>query len=154
MQTRMQHPAVIIPEAMEALKSLLAASHKGGVPPATLQLVGLRVSQINGCSHCLDDGLRYAKKAGLSEDKLFSVVAWRHTPYFTAAERAALALAEAVTRFSDRTDPVPDEIWGEAARHFDERGLAALLLAISTMNVFNRLNSTIGLIAGTPVPWD
>ena len=70
------------------------------------------------------------------------MAAWREAPYFTDAERAALALTEAVTRLSDRADPVPDEIWDEAARHYDERGLAALILMIATTNVFNRLNVT------------
>jgi alkylhydroperoxidase family enzyme len=79
---------------------------------------------------------------------LFSVAAWREAPYFTEAERAALALTEAVTRLSDRADPVPDEIWDEAARHYDERGLAALILMIATTNVFNRLNVTTRQVAG------
>jgi alkylhydroperoxidase family enzyme len=77
------------------------------------------------------------------------VAAWREAPYFTDAERAALALTEAVTRLSDRADPVPDEIWDEAARHYDERGLASLLLTIATTNVFNRLNVAIRQVAGT-----
>lgn len=74
--------------------------------------------------------------------------AWRETPYFTDAERAALALAEAVTRLNDRPDPVPDEIWDEAARHYDEAALAALILSIATVNLWNRLNSTIRAVAG------
>ena len=100
----------------------------------------LRASQINGCSFCCDSGSRHAKAGGETDERLFSVAAWREAPYFTDAERAALALTEAVTRLSDRADPVPDGIWDEAARHYDERGLAALLLMIATTNVFNRLN--------------
>ena len=76
------------------------------------------------------------------------MAAWRDTPYFTDAERAALALAEAVTRLSDRVDPVPDEIWDAAARHFDERALAALIIAIAAVNVWNRLNVTTRQEAG------
>lgn len=74
--------------------------------------------------------------------------AWRESPRFADAERAALALAEAVTRLSDRPDPVQDEIWDEAAQHYDERGLAALLLVIATTNVFNRLNVATRQVAG------
>jgi AhpD family alkylhydroperoxidase len=120
----------------------------GGVPPRTLALVHLRASQINGCSACVDGGARGAKKAGDTDERLFTVAAWRETPYFTDAERAALALTEAVTRLSDRPDPVPDEIWDEVARHYDERALAALILAIATVNVWNRLNVTTRQVAG------
>jgi AhpD family alkylhydroperoxidase len=149
MQPRMKNPAVIIPEAMQPIQALYGAvMQKGGVSPKTLALVHLRASQINGCSTCVDGGTCNAKKAGETDDRLFSVAAWRETPYFTDAERAALALTEAVTRLSDRPDPVPDDIWNEAARHYDERGLAALVLAISVTNVFNRLNVSTRQVAG------
>jgi len=144
----MKNPAMIIPDAMKAIQALNAATQQGGVPPATLGLVHLRASQINGCSFCCDSGSCHAKAAGETDERLFSVAAWREAPYFTAAERAALALTEAVTRLSDRADPVPDEIWDEAARHYDERGLAALLLMIATTNVFNRLNVATRQVAG------
>jgi len=148
MQERMKNPAVIIPEAMPAIQALTAATRKGGVPEPTLALVHLRVSQINGCSACVQGGSAHARKAGESEDRLATVAAWRDAPYFTGAERAALALAEAVTRLADRPDPVPDETWDEAARHYDEQGLAALLLAIATANVYNRLNLPTRQVAG------
>jgi len=144
----MKNPAMIIPDAMKAIQALNAATQEGGVPPATLGLVHLRASQINGCSFCCDSGSCHAKAAGETDERLFSVAAWREAPYFTGAERAALALTEAVTRLSDRADPVPDEIWDEAARHYDERGLAALLLMIATTNVFNRLNVPTRQVAG------
>ena len=83
----------------------------------TVALVHLRVSQVNGCSFCVVSGSKHAKQAGESDERLFAVLAWRQAPCFTDAERAALALAEAVTRLSDRADPVPDEIWDDAARH-------------------------------------
>jgi alkylhydroperoxidase family enzyme len=76
------------------------------------------------------------------------VAAWRDAPYFTSAERAALALAEAVTRLSDRPDPVPDEIWDEAARHYDEQAMAGLLIAIASINVWNRFNVATKQVAG------
>ncbi|HMH12713.1 MAG TPA: carboxymuconolactone decarboxylase family protein [Edaphobacter sp.] len=148
MQSRMNHPVVVFPEAMQALQALKAATEKGNVPAQTLGLVELRASQINGCSVCVDMHTRMMKKAGESDDRLFAVSAWRHAPYFNEAERAALALTEVVTRLSDRSDPVPDEIWQEAARNYDEKALAALVLSIANINVWNRLNVAIGQVAG------
>ncbi|MFE2941573.1 carboxymuconolactone decarboxylase family protein [Streptomyces sp. NPDC059255] len=148
MQTRMKNPALVLPEAMPAVLAVAKAARQGGVPEATMELVHLRASQINGCGYCVDGGVRQARKAGETDERLFAVAAWRDTPYFTDAERAALALAEAVTRLSDRADAVPDEIWDEAARHYDERGLAALVLMIATTNLFNRINVTTRQIAG------
>jgi AhpD family alkylhydroperoxidase len=148
MHARMKNPAVIIPEAMQPIQALHSATEKGGVPPPTLALVHLRASQINGCSSCVDSGSRSARKAGETGERLFAVAAWRDSPHFTDAERAALALTEAVTRLADRADPVPDEIWDEAARYYDEPGLAALLLMIATTNVFNRLNVATRQVAG------
>ena len=121
MQARMSNPTTILPDTTNAIQSLIMATRKGGVPPATLELVHLRASQINGCSFCIDSGARSAKRAGETDDRLFAVAAWREAPYFTEAERAALALTEAVTRLADRADPVPDSIWDEAARHYDEQ---------------------------------
>ena len=114
----------------------------------TLGLVHLRVSQINGCSVCVDGGVRGARKSGETDERLFAVTAWRDAPYLTDAERAALALAEAVTRLSDRADPVPEEIWQEATRHYNESELAALILWIAITNVWNRLNVTTRQVAG------
>jgi len=148
MQARMKNPAMVIPEAMQAIQALQAATQRGEVPAKTLALVHLRASQINGCSSCVDSGGRYARKAGESDERLFAVAAWRDTPYFNEAERAALALTEAVTRLSDRTDPVPDDVWNEAARHYNEPALSALLLSIALTNVFNRLNVSTRQIAG------
>jgi AhpD family alkylhydroperoxidase len=148
MQSRMKNAAMIIPEAMQALLALNSAAEKGGVPATTLGLVHLRASQINGCSVCVDMGWRMLKKAGEKDERIFAVAAWRDAPYFTDAERAALALAEAMTRLSDRSDPVPDAVWDEVARHYDEKGMAALILSIGTTNIFNRLNVTTRQIAG------
>jgi AhpD family alkylhydroperoxidase len=147
-QARMKNPASIIGAAMKPLMALQASTETGGVPQTTLDLMHLRASQINGCSACVDAGSKHARKAGETEERLFAVAAWRDAPYFTDAERSALALTEAVTRLSDRSDPVPDEIWDEAARHYDETGLAALLLSIATTNVYNRLNIATRQVAG------
>jgi AhpD family alkylhydroperoxidase len=149
----MKNPAMVVPEAEPAIQGLWALAEKtGGVPPKTFGLIHLRASQINGCSVCIDGGVRLAKRGGESDERLFAVAAWRDAPYFTDAERAALALAEAVTRLSDRADPVPDEIWNEAARHYDEPAMAALLIAIATVNVFNRLNVATRQVAGAWKP--
>ncbi len=148
MHARMSNPATIFPDAMHAIQGLLKATRQGGVSQATLELVHLRASQINGCSFCVDSGARSARKAGETDERLFAVAAWREAPYFTDAERAALALTEAATRLADRADPVPDEIWEEATRHYDEQGLAALLLMIATTNLFNRLNAPTRQVAG------
>jgi AhpD family alkylhydroperoxidase len=148
MSARMKNPAVVIPEAMKAIQALHAAASNGGAPAKTLELAHLRASQINGCSACVDAGARHAKRSGEADERLFAVAAWRETPYFTEAERAALALTEALTRLSDRADPVPDAIWDDAARHFDERALASLILSVATTNVFNRLNVSTRQPAG------
>jgi AhpD family alkylhydroperoxidase len=148
-QARMKNPAMVLPDAMEAIQNLYKATNKGGVPQQTLELVHLRASQINGCSACVDSGARNAKKAGETDERLFAVAVWREAPYFTDAERAALALAEAATRLSDRADAVSDEIWEDATRYYDEQQLASLILWIATTNFFNRLNATIREPAGT-----
>jgi AhpD family alkylhydroperoxidase len=140
MQARMKNPAMIVPDAMQALHALNAATEKAGLAATALGLVHLRASQINGCSVCVDMHPRLLKKAGETDKRLFAVAAWRDAPYFTDAERAVLALTEAVTRLADRSDPVPDDIWNEAARHYDEKALAALVLSIALINVWNRLN--------------
>src|SRR5215472_18617717 len=147
MQARMKNPAMVL-GAMEPFQALFKAVYAGGVDPATLELVHLRVSQINGCSACVDSGAKSARKAGETDERLFAVAAWREAQYFTDAERAALALAEAATRLADRPDPVPDEIWNAAAAHFDEPGLAAIVLMIAVTNLFNRLNATTKQVAG------
>ena len=152
MEARIRNIATIYPEAAKALQALGATAEKGGVPTKTLGLVHLRASQINGCSVCVDMHPRMLKKSGETDERLFAVAASRDAPYFTEAERAALALTEAVTRLSDRADPVPDEIWNEAARHYDEKALAALVIEIALINVWNRFNVTTRQVASA-VAW-
>ena len=148
MQARMKNPAMIIPEAMRAIQALHASTQQGGVPATTLELAHLRASQINGCSVCALAHSRDMKKAGETDERLFAVAAWREAPYFTDAEQAALALTECVTRLSDRADPVPDEIWNEATRHYDEQTLGALIIAIVSINAWNRINASTRQVAG------
>ncbi len=148
MHARMKHPVVILPDAMRALHALDKATEVDGLPDVTRKLVHLRASQINGCSVCVEMHSQELKDAGEPDARLFAVAAWRDAPYFTDAERAALSLTEAVTRLCDRPDPVPDEIWDEVARHYDEPARAALALQIALINVWNRLNAATRQIAG------
>jgi AhpD family alkylhydroperoxidase len=148
LQPRSKNPAAIVPGAGQAIQALIAASQKAGTPPDVLHLVHLRASQINGCSACVDGGVKHARQAGETDERLFAVSAWREAPYVSQAERAALALAEAITRLDDRADPVPDSVWDEATRHYDERALAGLVLWIAVTNLFNRLNVTTRQVAG------
>jgi AhpD family alkylhydroperoxidase len=140
------------PDVATGVQHIFKAVYAGGVPPQTLELVHLRASQINGCSACVNAGATSAAKAGVSPEKLLTVAAWYEDPRFDDAERAALALTEAATRLSDRPGAVTDEIWAEAAKHYDERQLAALVLMVAISNFFNRLNTTFRVPAGTK--WD
>ena len=149
MQARMRNIAAVLPDALQALLALGKSAEKGGVPAATLGLIELRVSQINGCSVCADMHSRQLKRAGETDERLFSLAAWRDAPYFTEAERAALALAESATRLSDRPDGVPDAVWNEAARHYDEPALAGLIVGIATINAWNRVNAVTRQVAGS-----
>jgi AhpD family alkylhydroperoxidase len=144
----MTNPANLLPDAMTGIQSIIKAAYGAGVPRSTMELAHLRASQINGCSPCVYSGAISAKKAGESEERLFAVAAWRETDLFTDGERAALALAESMTRLADRPDAVPDEVWDETASHFDEKQLAGLVLWIATTNLFNRLNATTRQLAG------
>jgi AhpD family alkylhydroperoxidase len=137
-----------VPGAMAALQRLGAVTRHTGVPETTLILVALRASQINGCSVCVDMHTRELRAAGEPDERIFTVAAWRETPYFTDAERAALALTEAATRLADRSDPVDDEVWGQAARHYDDGQLAGLVLAIASINAWNRINAATRQITG------
>src|SRR5215470_3596980 len=147
MQARIQNPAMLLSDAMPHLQALAKSTENAGIPAETLALAHVRASQINGCGVCLDMAFRFKKPDG-SAERLFAVAAWRDTPYFTDAERAALALTEAVTRLSDRSDPVPDDIWNEAKRHYNEQQLASLILWIATTNVWNRVNVATRQVAG------
>ena len=132
MQARMKNPVFVIPEAMQALMALNKATEKSGLSEVTTKLVHLRASQINGCSVCVDMHAQELKKAGETDRR----------------ERAALALTEAVTRIADRSDAVPDDVWNEAAKYYDEKAISGLLLQIAQINVWNRLNASVRQVAG------
>ena len=152
MQPRMTSPALSVTGVLDALQSLgraaTEAASRAGLPQTTVDLVSLRASQINGCAVCLDMHTRGARKGGETDERLSTLAAWRDAPYFTDAERAALALAEAGTRLADRADPVPDAVFDEAAEYYDEPALAALVVTIASINTWNRLNVITGQVAG------
>ncbi|GAA2827875.1 MULTISPECIES: carboxymuconolactone decarboxylase family protein [Aminobacter] len=148
MQARMTNPAILLPDAMQALFALNKATEKDGLSEVTRKLVHLRASQINSCSVCVHMHSLELRKLGEKDDRIFAVAAWRDTPWFTPAERAALALTEAVTRVADKSDPVPDDVWEEAVSHYDEKAISALLLTIALINVWNRLNAAVRQVAG------
>jgi AhpD family alkylhydroperoxidase len=150
MQARIQSPALSVPGALDALQQLGTSASTAGIPETTLYMVELRASQINGCSVCVDMHSRELELAGESSERIHTVATWRETPYFSDAERAALALTEAATRLADRPDPIPDEVWEEAARHYGEPQLAALVIAIAAINAFNRVNVATRQMTG---PW-
>ena len=148
MHARIDNPAVTVPGALQGLQALGAAVRQSDIPETTLYLVELRASQINGCSICVDIHSHELKLAGEPAERINAVTVWRETPYFTDAERAALALTESATRLADRPDAVPDDVWDEAARHYDKAQLAALVIAIATINAFNRINPSTRQITG------
>jgi AhpD family alkylhydroperoxidase len=149
MHSRIDNPATSNPEVLKHLIALSRATQIDGLPATVRGLVHLRASQINGCSVCIDLHWRELREAGSADEKIFAVSAWREAPWFSEKERAALELTEAVTRLSDRSDPVPDEVWEHAAKHYDEPALSALVLSIAVINTWNRLNVSTRQIAGT-----
>lgn len=122
---------------------------EGRLPRNLLELIRIRASQINGCSVCTDMHSHRARKEGESDQRLWSVATWRDTPFFSDAERAALALTEAITRVADNSGGVPDDVWRQASDHFGDEDLAALVMAIASVNAWNRINIAARLVAGT-----
>ena len=137
------------PDVTTAVQHIYKAVHASGLPRGIVDLVHLRASQINGCSACVNAGVRSAGQGGVSTEKLLTVAAWYDNPLFDDAERAALAVTEAATRLADRPGSVTDDIWAEAARHYDDKQLGALVLMVALSNFFNRINTTLRIPAGT-----
>jgi AhpD family alkylhydroperoxidase len=136
------------PGALAALARLAKVSQQADIPATTHYLMHLRASQINGCAVCVDMHSRELKLAGEPDNRIHLVAAWREAPYYSDAERAALALTEAVTRLADRPEAVSDEVWDEAAKHYDEAQLGSLVLSIASINVWNRINAATRQITG------
>ena len=148
MQARMKNPLMLYPDALKGMLAIDKATESNELPFVTRKLVQLRASQINGCGFCTDMHAKELKNKGEKDERIFAVAAWREAPYYSDAERAALALAEESTRLADRADPVSDAVWDEAKKHYDEKALAALILQIALINAFNRVNVTIREVAG------
>ncbi|MFB7928985.1 carboxymuconolactone decarboxylase family protein [Streptomyces sp. NPDC056039] len=131
----------ITPDVSAAMGSLhaaaVSAAQDAKVEPELLELVRIRASQINGCAFCLDLHTKDARAQGETEQRLYTLNAWRETPFFTERERAALALTEAVTLVHDGR--VPDAVYAEAAEVFDENQIAALIWAATVINAYNRI---------------
>nr|WSZ15079.1 carboxymuconolactone decarboxylase family protein [Streptomyces canus] len=131
----------ITPDVSAAMGSLhaaaVSAARDAKVEPELLELIRIRASQINGCAFCLDMHTKDARAAGETEQRIYALNAWRETPFFTGRERAALALAEAVTLVND--GQVPDAVYAEAAEVFDETQIAALIWAATVINAYNRI---------------
>jgi AhpD family alkylhydroperoxidase len=148
MTPRMISPVMVVPDALQALLDVSKVISKVGLPKQTLDLVHLRASQVNGCAGCIHLHAGDLGKSAETDRRMLIVAAWREAPYFSDAERAALALAEAHTRLSDRADPVPDDVWEEAARHYSEPELGALVMAIGVANFWNRVNVSTRQVPG------
>jgi AhpD family alkylhydroperoxidase len=130
----------LAPHINKAMNALDAASRHTTLEAPLLELVRARASQLNGCAYCVDLHSRDAREGGESERRLFALPVWRETPFFTARERAALALTEAATRLTD--GPVADDVYDRAAGEFSELELAELIWTIAVINAWNRLGAT------------
>lgn len=149
-QPRMANPATILPQAYKGIGNLLAAAASGGVPASTIELVALRVSQLNGCAACIEGHVVNGPTVGLTPSQMVGLAAYRESPFFDEAEKAALELADALTRLAGATDAVPDELWRQVTKHYDEKQVAALVVAIATHNLFNRINIAVREDAQAP----
>ena len=148
MPARLKNPAALIPQVMDPMMTLAKVTMSGKVPARTLGLLHVRISQINACAVCLDLHVRQMKRTGETDDRLLFLSAWRDSPLFTDAERAALALAEAETRLADQADAVPDRVWEAASKHFDDEALAQIVMYVALVNVWNRVNVTTRQVPG------
>jgi len=131
--------AALAPAAYKAMIALDSRVHAGPLPAELVELVKLRASQLNGCAYCVDSHSADAAKAGTAPNRLAAVGAWEEGPFFSAAERAAFALTESMTRLSEGSPRVPDQVWAEAAAHFDDEELAQLVMLLATINAWNRI---------------
>lgn len=150
MSARIDYPLFndLLPGVQEALVAAGAALKQAGLDPALGELVKLRASQLNGCSFCLQYHLNLARRVGVSQAKLDLLAAWHDATCFSDAERAALAWAEWLTRLPQPAQP--DEVYRALARHFDARAIAALSVAIATINAWNRLGVGLGFVPLAP----
>lgn len=146
MEARIKNLQTILSDAWGPMVALGKSLSASPIPEKTRGLVHIRTSQINGCAVCL---YGHIAKSDETKERLGSVAVWREAPFFSEPERAALGLAEAITRIADQTERVPDSVWNEAKRHYDEPALAWLVFEISVANLYNRLNVATRQVAGT-----
>jgi AhpD family alkylhydroperoxidase len=149
MEPRLPNLYKVSHDSYKALLALEESINKGSVSRTILDFVRLRGSQINGCAFCVDMHAVDLKQAGVSDERIFSISAWREAPYYNDEERAALALVESATRLADRNDAVADDVWDTAADYFDEAQLATLTMAIAAINAWNRINVINRTVAGS-----
>jgi AhpD family alkylhydroperoxidase len=136
----------LAPAAYRALSALDSRAHSGPVPAPLLDLIKVRASQINGCAYCVDAHSQDARKGGEPDERVFAVSAWEEGPFFTAAERAALALTESMCRLSEGGTRVADELWAAAGEHFTDEQLAQLVMVIATINAWNRVCVAVRMV--------
>lgn len=134
------------PAGKKAMAALAASIAQSGLDKSLIELINIRASQINGCAFCLDIHTKDARAAGETEQRIYALSAWRETPFFSDVERAVLALTEEITLIAD--DGVDDEVFTEAAKHFDEETLGKVIMAIIDINSWNRLGVTQRLPVG------
>lgn len=137
----------VAPGAVEAMLAVEGYVRNSGLEPSLLELVRLRASQMNGCAFCVDMHTKDARTRGETEQRLYAVAVWQETPFFTERERAAIAWTEAVTQVS--YTHVPDAVYEEARKHFKEKELADLTMAVIAINGWNRLSVSFRKEAGT-----
>jgi AhpD family alkylhydroperoxidase len=138
------------PESFQTLLKLEGYVKKSGLDEKLVELIKLRASQINGCAFCLDMHSKDARAMGETEQRIYLLNAWREAPFYTEAERAALALTEAVTRISEAG--VPQELYEQVRKHFDEAGFVNLIMAINAINSWNRMAISTGMVPGDYQP--
>ncbi|CAG7652578.1 carboxymuconolactone decarboxylase family protein [Paenibacillus allorhizosphaerae] len=138
------------PESLQTLLKLEGYVKKSGLDPKLLELIKIRASQINGCAYCLDMHTKDARAMGETEQRLYMLSAWREAPFYTEAERAAIALTEAVTKISEAG--VPQELYEQVRKHFDEGHFVDLIMAINAINCWNRMAISTGMVPGEYQP--
>ena len=149
MQSRIEFTK-IAPGAMKTMYGLEKYLAECGLESSLIDLIKLRASQINGCAYCIDMHTKDARARGESEQRLYELVAWRETPFYTERERAALAWTEAVTLIAG--EHVPDEVYEQVRQHFTEQELVNLTLAIVAINGWNRFAISFRTVPGTYQP--
>ena len=152
MHARMNHPAFTAPGAIDALHALGKSIQRSGLPAKTAELVALRASQINGCGVCAVQHPKILRKLGETDDRIFAEAAWRDAPYFTEAERAALALTEEGTRLADAHHGVSDDTWAEVRKHYDNDQIGALVCLVAMINAATRMNVIVHNPGGSYEP--